>query len=138
MLCCVSYRGGNTRPPTAVHSYELKHLSEVPTSRQGSRRLRPPWLPVKVLDPILLHVHEGYEFAPVAVPVMALDEAIAEKIAALRRRRLARDRYDLAWFSRIAFNEAFVRRVAHLKIFVDVVVDGLGGRPFQPPCGHLG
>jgi predicted nucleotidyltransferase component of viral defense system len=93
---------------------------------------RAPWLQPELRHPIHMAVHEVYEFEIGQVPVMALEESIAEKLAALRRRVLARDTYDLAWFCGIPFDAALVRRLTYLKVFVDVVEDGLGRRPFQP------
>lgn len=93
---------------------------------------RAPWLAPEHLTPVLMPVHRGYEFDPVPVPVMAHAEALAEKLAAFRRRALVRDLYDLAWFSRGVFDEALVRRVTYLKVCGDVVEHGLGERPFEP------
>ena len=93
---------------------------------------RPLWLPCKHTPPIVLPVHDGYEFDLPALPVPALEEALAEKLAAWRRRRKIRDLYDLYWFGQGAFNEALARRVLILKVWHDVVVDGLGPSPFIP------
>jgi hypothetical protein len=61
-----------------------------------------------------------------------LEETIAEKLARYRRGSLARDLYDLAWVSARPFDEALVRRLLVLKVWTDVVDDGLGERPFDP------
>ncbi len=98
---------------------------------------RAPWLLKEVREPIHLFVHQGYEFAPVAAPVMRLEESLAEKLAALRRRRLARDLYDLAWLSAVPFSEDLVRKLTHLKIYMDCVVDRLDERPFDPQSDVL-
>lgn len=90
------------------------------------------WLTPEVRDPISLPVHKGYEFEPVSLPVMTLEETLAEKLAAFRRRALVRDLYDLAWFSKGALNTDLVRRLTYLKVFIDVVEDDLGPRPFDP------
>lgn len=92
---------------------------------------RPLWLPSDALEPIRLPVHDGYEFQLAALPAPALEEALAEKLAAWRRRRKIRDLYDLYWFGRSALNEALVRRVLVLKVWHDVVDDGLGAAPFD-------
>jgi len=92
---------------------------------------RPLWLPCDVLAPIPLPVHKGYEFPPPTLPAPALEEALAEKLAAWRRRRKIRDLYDLYWFGQGALNEALVRRVLVLKVWHDVVDDGLGKGPFD-------
>jgi len=92
---------------------------------------RPLWLPCETRTPISLPVHKGYEFLLPALPVPALEEALAEKLAAWRRRRKIRDLYDLYWFGQGVFNEALVRRVLVLKVWHDVVDDGLGSAPFD-------
>ncbi|MCZ7629644.1 MAG: nucleotidyl transferase AbiEii/AbiGii toxin family protein [Microthrixaceae bacterium] len=61
--------------------------------------------------------------------MIALEEAIAEKLARFRRVSLARDLYDLAWFARHPFGEALVRRLWVIKVYFDVVDDGRGDRP---------
>lgn len=94
---------------------------------------RAPWLRAEIMQPIEFPVHRGYEFVPVSVPVMTFEETLAEKLAALRRRALLRDLYDVAWFARQgAFDEELVRRLTYLKVYVDVVEEGLGTRPFDP------
>lgn len=93
---------------------------------------RPLWLPCDPLMPISLPVHGGYEFRLAALPAPALEEALAEKLAAWRRRRKIRDLYDLYWFGQGVLDEVLVRRVLVLKIWHDVVDDGLGTGPFDP------
>jgi len=83
-------------------------------------------------EPIALAVHDGYEFTPPAIPAPALEESLAEKLAAWRRRRKIRDLYDLHLFGRGALDEALIRRLLVLKVWHDVVDDGLGARPFDP------
>ncbi|MEX2624359.1 MAG: nucleotidyl transferase AbiEii/AbiGii toxin family protein [Acidimicrobiia bacterium] len=95
--------------------------------------LRSPWLPCERLAPVDFPVHQGYEFRPVAAPVMSLEETFAEKIAAYRRRALLRDLYDLAWFAmQGAFDEPLIRRLTYLKVYVDVVEEGIASAPFNP------
>lgn len=94
--------------------------------------LHKPWLDPEWLDPLPIPVHQAYEFKPVKAPVMVLEESLAEKLAAFRRRALLRDLYDLALFHTGAFDEDLVRRLTFLKVFIDVVEDGLGAGPFQP------
>jgi predicted nucleotidyltransferase component of viral defense system len=94
--------------------------------------LHKPWLNPEWLDPVPIPVHQAYEFKPVKVPVMVLEESLAEKLAAFRRRALLRDLYDLALFHTGAFDEDIVRRFTFLKVFIDVVEDGLGSGPFEP------
>lgn len=93
---------------------------------------RPLWLPTQAMAPVELAVHRGYEFTPPAIPAPALEESLAEKLAAWRRRRKLRDLYDLDLFGRGVLNEALIRRLLVLKIWHDVVDDGLGARPFDP------
>ncbi|TFH34407.1 MAG: hypothetical protein E4G99_09580 [Anaerolineales bacterium] len=94
--------------------------------------LHKPWLDPEWLDPLPIPVHQAYEFKPVKAPVMVLEESLAEKLAAFRRRALLRDLYDLALYHTGAFDEDLVRRLTFLKVFVDVVEDGLGSGPFDP------
>jgi hypothetical protein len=93
---------------------------------------RPLWLPTLFMTPVVLPVHGGYEFTLPPLPTPALEEAVAEKLAAWRRRRKLRDLYDLVLFGRGALNEPLIRRLLVLKVWHDVVDDGLGGRPFDP------
>jgi predicted nucleotidyltransferase component of viral defense system len=93
---------------------------------------RPLWLPTPLTTPIALPVHAGYEFVPPAIPAPALEESLAEKLAAWRRRRKLRDLYDLDLFGRGPLSEPAIRRLLVLKIWHDVVEDGLGSRPFDP------
>lgn len=78
---------------------------------------RPLWLPCELRAPEPLPVHKGYEF---------------KKLAAWRRWRKMRDLYDLYWFGQGTLDEAVVRRVLVLKVWHDVVDDGLGRAPFDP------
>jgi len=90
------------------------------------------WLPTVWLTPINLPVHSGYEFAMPPIPAPALEESLSEKLAAWRRRRKIRDLYDLDLFGRGGLNEPLIRRLLVLKVWHDVVDDGLGGGPFDP------
>lgn len=93
---------------------------------------RPLWLPTDSTVPINLPVHTGYEFALPPIPAPALEESLSEKLAAWRRRRKIRDLYDLDLFGRGTLNEPLIRRLLVLKIWHDVVDDGLGTKPFDP------
>ena len=93
---------------------------------------RPLWLPREDLAWVALPVHKGYEFELPTLPAPALEEALAEKLAAWRRRRKMRDLYDLYWFGQGALNEALIRRLLVLKVWHDVVDDQLGSGPFDP------
>lgn len=90
------------------------------------------WLPTELTTPVALAVHAGYEFTPPAIPAPALEESLSEKLAAWRRRRKLRDLYDLDLFGRGSLDELLIRRLLVLKIWHDVVNDGLGTRPFDP------
>jgi len=96
-----------------------------------------PWLTPQRIAPLPFPVHRGYEFVPVSLPVMALEELLAEKVAALRRRGLLRDLYDLAIFHGRAFDTHLVRRLTFLKVYTDVVHDRLGQGPFDPEADIL-
>ena len=93
---------------------------------------RPLWLPTVAMTPIELPVHAGYEFSLAAIPAPALEESLSEKLAAWRRRRKIRDLYDLFLFGQGGLNETLIRRLLVLKVWHDVVHDGLGTRPFEP------
>jgi predicted nucleotidyltransferase component of viral defense system len=90
------------------------------------------WLPTQLTTPVVLPVHAGYEFTLPAIPAPALEESLSEKLAAWRRRRKLRDLYDLNLFSRGSLNEPLIRRLLVLKVWHDVVDDGLGAKPFDP------
>lgn len=93
---------------------------------------RPLWLPTTPMTPIALPVHAGYEFDLPTIPTPALEESLSEKLAAWRRRQKIRDLYDLYLFGRGSLNEPLIRRLLVLKVWHDVVDDGLGGKPFDP------
>jgi uncharacterized protein len=94
--------------------------------------LRALWLPTLTAVPVALPVHAGYEFALPAIPAPALEESLSEKLAAWRRRHKIRDLYDLHLFGRGSLDEPLIRRLLVLKIWHDVVRDGLGKAPFAP------
>ena len=83
----------------------------------------PVWLEPVEKGWVELPVHRAYQL-PSAVPVMAIEENIAEKIARLNRLTPARDVYDLVWLAKTSphsqFDRALVRRLAILKCWVDV------------------
>jgi len=91
----------------------------------------PPWLKPEYLEPLAMPVHRFYGIPLRATPVITIEELLAEKLARYRRDSLARDLYDLAWFSNRLFNESLVRRLTILKVWRDVNVSGLGSRPFD-------
>lgn len=81
-----------------------------------------PWLPPEQRGWVPLPIHAAYPL-PDTLPVMALTENMAEKIARLTRRTPARDVYDLVWIATTSphstFDRALVRRLAVLKTWVD-------------------
>ena len=104
--------------------------TEVPARLDLGRRAL--WLPREMLPALPLPIHARYDFGLPAIPTARVEEVIAEKLARYRRGSLARDLYDLAWLASRPFDEALVRRVMALKIWSDVVDDGLGDRPWDP------
>lgn len=104
--------------------------SEVPARLDLGRRGL--WLRPTRMTPVPLAIHQRYGFEIVAVPTAALEETIAEKLARYRRGSLARDLYDLAWLAARPFDEALVRELLVLKVWTDVIDDGLGMKPFDP------
>lgn len=94
--------------------------------------LRLPWLAPELLSPITLPIHRRYNFALPAIPVIRVEELIAEKLARFNRANLARDLYDLFWFSDKAFDEPLVRRLTALKLWHDIAVERLSDPPFDP------
>lgn len=104
--------------------------TEVPARLDLGRRLL--WLSPEVLPAIEAPIHARYEFQIPAIPTARIEEVIAEKLARYRRGSLARDLYDLAWLAGRPFDEALVRRVTAMKIWSDVVDDGLGDKPWHP------
>lgn len=104
--------------------------AEVPARLDLGRRSL--WLPPESRGFLDTPIHKRYEFDLPRVPVARLEETIADKLARYRRGSLARDLYDLAWVAGRAFDEALVRRVLVLKVWTDVLDDGLGAGPFDP------
>lgn len=93
---------------------------------------RPLACPPERLGFIESPIHKAYEIQLPELPVIAVEEAIAEKLARYRRVPLARDLYDLAKFAERTFDEALVRRLWVLKVWGDVVNDGRGSPPVDP------
>jgi predicted nucleotidyltransferase component of viral defense system len=91
-----------------------------------------PWLAPEWLAHTPLPIHRAYDFELVKTPVIAIEELLAEKLARYRRDSLARDLYDLAWFSTRPFDEALVRRLTVLKVWRDINTAGLGRAPLDP------
>jgi hypothetical protein len=91
-----------------------------------------PWLQAELRSAILMPIHARYSFTLPPTPIIQVEELIAEKLARYRRDSLARDVYDLAWFHGSVFDERLVRRLTAMKVWWDVLRDGLGSRPFDP------
>jgi len=68
-------------------------------------------------------VHRRYDFSLPQLPVMRLEENLAEKIARLTRISAARDASDLKWAAETSpysqLDRALIRRIAVLKVWVD-------------------
>lgn len=93
---------------------------------------RKAWLQTETLPVLEFPIHSAYEVTLPRIRTIAVEEAIAEKLARYRRTSLARDLYDLAWLARLPFDEILVRKVTVLKVWTDVTEDGLGESPFEP------
>lgn len=104
--------------------------TEVPARLDLGRRSL--WLPPEQLPILDMPIHRRYGFMLPVIPTARIEEVIAEKLARYRRGSLARDLYDLAWLSARPFDEVLARRLTVLKVWSDVVDDGLGDRPFDP------
>src|SRR5690554_4752736 len=59
----------------------------------------PPWLPITQQAWVPLPIHSEYGGPLPLLPVVRIEENIAEKIARLNRRTFARDMYDLVWLA---------------------------------------
>lgn len=90
------------------------------------------WLPPDVVEMVPLPIHKRYDIDLPAIPVMRIEEVMAEKLARYRRTSLARDLYDLQWCADQSFDEALVRRLWVLKSFFDIVDDELANGPIDP------
>ena len=93
---------------------------------------RPLALAPDVLPFVSLPIHRSYGFELPSLPVVAEQEACAEKLARYRRIALGRDLYDLVQFANLGLDEALIRRLWVLKVWGDVVDDGRGNRPVDP------
>lgn len=106
------------------------HSDDVPARLDLGRR--PLWLPPESRSLLPLPIHRAYDLQVPTIPTARVEEIIAEKLARYRRRALARDLYDLAWFASRPFDELLVREMTVLKVWCDVVHEGLGDKPFDP------
>ena len=78
-------------------------------------------MPAEWLSLIELSIHDRYDITVPATPVIAVEEAIAEKLARYRRTSLVRDLYDLAWFAKRPLDDVTVRRLWVIKVYFDIV-----------------
>lgn len=90
------------------------------------------WLTPDVIEMIPLPIHNRYDIDLPEIPVIRLEEVMAEKLARYRRTSLARDLYDLAWCADQLFDETLVRRLWVMKSFFDIVDEHLGAGPIDP------
>jgi hypothetical protein len=96
-----------------------------------------------------MDIHGQYGDPPLPeLPVVRMEENLAEKIARLNRATTARDMYDLRWVGRTLLRASLdvplVRRLSVLKIWVDAygvsAAEGATGKPghestpFDPAC----
>ena len=82
-----------------------------------------PWLAPVDRSWVEVPIHSRYGGPLPRLPVVELAENVAEKIARLNRRTLARDVYDLVWVARspgLASDRPLIRRLAVLKCWVDL------------------
>ena len=93
----------------------------------------PPWLEPVTRGWIPMPVHDRYGQPPLPLlPVVRLEENLAEKISRLNRATPARDMYDLRWVAknllRTTVDRPLIRRLAVLKIWTDThgVTSGSG------------
>jgi predicted nucleotidyltransferase component of viral defense system len=100
----------------------------------------PPWLDPKPQGWVPLPIHTQYGGPLPSVPVVRLEENMAEKIARLNRTTTARDVYDLVWIMRkwrshhraqLDFN--LVRRLAVMKIWTDMHGISTNGASWKSP-----
>ena len=98
----------------------------------------PPWLTPTTRAWVPMAVHSCYGGPLPELPVIRLEENVAEKISRLNRATPARDMYDLRWvvkhLLRTNLDSALIRRLAVLKVWVDThgVTAGAGDCDWQP------
>jgi len=102
----------------------------------------PPWLPPirRGWVPLPIHAHYGAPPMP-ELPIVRLEENLAEKIARLNRTTTARDMYDLHWVATAPsvasrLDKPLIRRLAVLKMWVDANGLRVGRMHWKP--GHEG
>lgn len=83
----------------------------------------PPWMAPVSRSWAPLPMHQLYGGPLPQLPTVALEENVAETIARLNRRTLARDVFDLVWVATqpgISLDRSLTRRLAVLKCWVDL------------------
>lgn len=83
----------------------------------------PPWLEPANREWVPLPIHDVYGGSLPSLPVVSLEENVAEKMARLNRRTYARDVFDLVWIAKqpgILVDRTLVRRLLVLKCWVDL------------------
>jgi len=83
---------------------------------QVSMRERPV-LPVRPMPQLAMDHFKMLEFAPVEVPSLAFEEAVAEKIRAASQRSKIRDLHDLSEIGVRALDHDLIRSLAVLKLW---------------------
>lgn len=100
----------------------------------------PPWLEPVDRSWVPMPVHATYGGPLPLLPVVRLEENLAEKIARLNRVTPARDMYDLAWVAdhhlRSGLDTDLIRRLAVLKVWVDNC--GVSTHDTTWPAAHSG
>jgi predicted nucleotidyltransferase component of viral defense system len=99
--------------PVCAHAENEKGVK---IKLQVSMRERPV-LPVRPMPQITLDYFNLLEFAPVAVPCLAFEEVVAEKIRAAAQRSKVRDLHDLSEIAVRVLDRDVIRSLAVLKLW---------------------
>lgn len=100
----------------------------------------PPWLEPVRRSWVKMPVHAAYGQPGLPeLPVIRIEENIAEKVSRLNRTTTARDLYDLAWLATHqrdigGLDTALIRRLAVLKVWADARGVAAGSSRWKP--GH--
>lgn len=99
--------------PVCAHAENEKGVK---IKLQVSMRERPV-LPIRPMPQIALDYFNLLEFVPVAVPCLAFEEVVAEKIRAAAQRSKVRDLHDLSEIAVRVLNRDIIRSLAVLKLW---------------------
>jgi predicted nucleotidyltransferase component of viral defense system len=99
--------------PVCSHEHNEKGVS---IKLQFSMRER-PILPVVATAQIKQEYFENLSFEPAAIPSLAFEEAVAEKIRAASQRSKIRDLHDLSEIAAHEINRGLIRSLAVLKLW---------------------